>query len=91
MPTPAGVPGRLPPERDLRAEYGAARNTLRKGVSAISADGSVTHNVGHGTFIAPETAEFGEIMKNVTGDADGAAAAMRGHMDAIHMNLFGRR
>jgi DNA-binding GntR family transcriptional regulator len=24
-------------------------------------------------------------------DAEGAAAAMRGHMDVIHVNLFGRR
>lgn len=58
---------RLPPERDLAAEYGAARNTVRKALDAIGAEGRVTRAVGQGTFLADETAELGEIMKTVTG------------------------
>ena len=58
---------RLPAERDLAAEYGAARNTVRKALDAIGAEGRVTRAVGQGTFLAEETAEFGEIMKTVTG------------------------
>ena len=68
---------RLPPERDLAAEYGAARNTVRKALNAIGADGAVTRNVGHGTFIAPETAEFVEIMKNLTGVSPADLMAVR--------------
>jgi DNA-binding FadR family transcriptional regulator len=68
---------RLPPERDLATEYGAARNTVRKALNAISADGTVQRNVGQGTFIAPEAAEFGEIMKNVTGVSPADLMAVR--------------
>jgi len=58
---------RLPAERDLAAEYGAARNTVRKALEQIGAEGRVTRAVGQGTFLAGESAEFGEIMKTVTG------------------------
>lgn len=58
---------RLPAERDLAVEYGAARNTVRKALDAIGAEGRVTRAVGQGTFLAGETAEFGDIMKTVTG------------------------
>jgi DNA-binding FadR family transcriptional regulator len=68
---------RLPPERDLAAEYGAARNTVRKALTAIGADGTVQRNVGQGTFIAAEAAEFGEIMKNVTGVSPADLMAVR--------------
>jgi DNA-binding FadR family transcriptional regulator len=68
---------RLPPERDLAAEYGAARNTVRKALNAIGADGTVKRNVGQGTFIASETAEFGEIMKSVTGVSPADLMAVR--------------
>jgi DNA-binding FadR family transcriptional regulator len=68
---------RLPPERDLAAEYGAARNTVRKALTAIGGDGTVQRNVGQGTFIAPEAAEFGEIMKNVTGVSPADLMAVR--------------
>lgn len=68
---------RLPPERDLAAEYGAARNTVRKALDAISSEGRVTRAVGQGTFIAQEAAEFGEIMKNVTGVSPADLMAVR--------------
>ncbi len=58
---------RLPPERDLAAQYGAARNTVRKALDAIGAEGRVTRSVGQGTFLAEDTAEFGTIMKAITG------------------------
>jgi DNA-binding FadR family transcriptional regulator len=69
--------GRLPPERDLAAEYGAARNTVRKALLAIEQDGTVQRTVGSGTFIAPEAAEFTEIMKNVTGVSPADLMAVR--------------
>jgi DNA-binding FadR family transcriptional regulator len=69
--------GRLPPERDLAAEYGAARNTVRKALRTIEQDGTVQRAVGSGTFMAPEAAEFGEIMKNVTGVSPADLMAVR--------------
>jgi DNA-binding FadR family transcriptional regulator len=69
--------GRLPPERDLAAEYGAARNTVRKALHAIEQDGTVHRNVGQGTYLAPEAAEFGDIMKSVTGVSPADLMAVR--------------
>ena len=43
--------GRLPPERELAAEYGVARNTVRRAVEAIAHEGTVERHVGRGTFV----------------------------------------
>jgi DNA-binding FadR family transcriptional regulator len=43
---------RLPNERDLAAEYGVARNTIRAAVDKIAAEGALTREVGRGTFLA---------------------------------------
>lgn len=59
--------GRLPPERELATEFGAARNTVRKALEAIAAEGGVTRTVGQGTFPTGDAAEFSQIMKTVTG------------------------
>lgn len=58
-------------------EYGAARNTVRKALEAIGAEGMVNRHVGQGTFFAQEAAEFGEIMKNVTGVSPADLMAVR--------------
>jgi DNA-binding FadR family transcriptional regulator len=43
--------GRMPPERDLAIEFGVARNTVRRAVSFLEADGTVVRHVGRGTFL----------------------------------------
>lgn len=43
---------RLPAERDLVDQFGIARNTLRKVMDQLEADGVITRHVGRGTFIA---------------------------------------
>ncbi len=68
---------KLPAERELASEYGAARNTVRKALDAIGAEGMVNRHVGQGTFLAQEAAEFGEIMKNVTGVSPADLMAVR--------------
>jgi DNA-binding FadR family transcriptional regulator len=68
---------RMAQGRDLATEYGAARNTVRKALDAIGAEGKVVRNVGQGTFLAQEAAEFGEIMKNVTGVSPADLMAVR--------------
>ena len=47
---PAGY--RLPAERDLVAQFGIARNTLRKVMDQLESEGVITRHVGRGTFIA---------------------------------------
>lgn len=47
---PAG--SRLPTERDLAIRFGAARNTVRKTMSRLAAEGLVVRHVGRGTFVS---------------------------------------
>jgi DNA-binding FadR family transcriptional regulator len=46
---------RLPNERELAAEYKVARNTLRRAMDRIVSDGTVTREVGRGTFLRQNT------------------------------------
>lgn len=46
--------GRMPPERDLAVEFGVARNTIRRAVSLLEEDGTVTKQSGRGTFLQAE-------------------------------------
>ena len=59
--------GRLPAERELAAEYGVARNTVRRAVEAIAHDGTVERHVGRGTFVNGGAAELADIVQRVTG------------------------
>lgn len=46
--------GRMPPERDLASEFGVARNTIRRAVSLLEEEGTVTKQSGRGTFLQAE-------------------------------------
>lgn len=59
--------GRLPAERELAAQYGVARNTVRRAVEAIVYDGTVERHVGRGTFLNGATSELANILQRVTG------------------------
>lgn len=41
----------LPPERDLAATYGIARNTLRRLLAELTEEGLLERHVGRGTFV----------------------------------------
>ena len=43
---------RLPPERQLAAELGIGRNTVRRALALLEQDGLIVRHVGRGTFIA---------------------------------------
>ena len=62
---PAG--SRLPPERDLAAQLGVSRPSLREALVALEIDGSVEIRMGSGVYVcvqpvapAAQTAAFGE-------------------------------
>jgi DNA-binding FadR family transcriptional regulator len=69
--------GRLPAERDLAAEYGVARNTVRRAVDAIAGDGTVERQIGRGTFLNGGTGELAGIMQRVTGVSPADLMAVR--------------
>ena len=59
---------RLPNERELAAEYKAARNTVRSAIDKIAADGSVTREVGRGTFLRHDSRiEYMNVVQKLTG------------------------
>src|SRR6202046_394056 len=58
---------RLPNERELAAEYKVARNTLRSAIDKVAADGSVTRQVGRGTFLRHDSRNFLKIIQKLTG------------------------
>jgi DNA-binding FadR family transcriptional regulator len=59
--------GRLPAERELAAQYGVARNTVRRAVEAIAHDGTIERHVGRGTFVNGGETELADIVQRVTG------------------------
>ncbi len=52
---PAG--GRMPSEKDLHDEFGLARETIRRALAVLRAEGLIDIRHGHGTFVveAPPT------------------------------------
>jgi DNA-binding FadR family transcriptional regulator len=42
---------RLPPERDLSAQFGMARNTVRRALKSLEDAGRLVRHVGRGTFV----------------------------------------
>lgn len=47
----AGEGTRLPPERQLAAEFGVSRSEIRKALARLELDGRLSREVGRGTFI----------------------------------------
>ncbi len=62
---------RLPPERDLAAEFGLARNTLRQALKKLEDQGVLVRQVGRGTFVQraaepPPSGDFLGRMRNAS-------------------------
>src|SRR5262245_1662347 len=55
---------RLPTERELATDYGAARNTVRKTMVRLSSEGLVERHVGRGSFVAAPKA----LASNISDD-----------------------
>ncbi|KAF1020392.1 MAG: putative L-lactate dehydrogenase operon regulatory protein [Paracidovorax wautersii] len=70
---PAGY--RLPAERDLVEQFGIARNTLRKVMDQLEADGAITRHVGRGTFVAETLAPAHDAAQTLLQRIHGASPA----------------
>ena len=59
---------RLPTERNLAAEYGVARNTVRRAFDQLEADGLLKRKVGRGTYLrSKETDGIAAIVRRMEG------------------------
>ena len=59
---------RLPNERELAREYKVARNTVRSAIDKLALDGSVTREVGRGTFLRHESPiDLLNLIQKLTG------------------------
>ena len=59
---------RLPAERDLAAEFGVSRNTIRLALQRLEEAGALVRQVGRGTFLAAEESPtLAAIVKRMEG------------------------
>ena len=59
---------RLPNERDLASQYSVARNTVRSAIDKIASDGSVSRQVGRGTFLRHDRrVDFMNVIQKLAG------------------------
>ncbi|HEY1940880.1 MAG TPA: FCD domain-containing protein [Roseiarcus sp.] len=62
--------GALPNERDLARAYGVARNTLRKALDELEAEGRLSRQVGRGTQVRePIDRDLAAIMGQILGSS----------------------
>ncbi len=71
-----GPGGKLPTERELATRFGMPRNTVRKTLAQLEAEGTITRHVGRGTFLAG-TGGFPSDSINHTSPAELMEARMR--------------
>ena len=62
----------MPSEKDLHDEFGLARETVRRALAVLRAEGLVEIRQGHGTFVA----EIPERVELRPGDSATSAAAV---------------
>jgi DNA-binding FadR family transcriptional regulator len=72
-----GPGSRLPTERQLAADLGATRTTVRRALAVLEADGHISREVGRGTFLrdARGTRAGADGGSAAPGDGDGGPAA----------------
>ncbi|MBR0848986.1 FadR family transcriptional regulator [Bradyrhizobium diazoefficiens] len=75
-----GGPGtRIPPERQLAAQFGVSRSEIRKALARLELDGRLSREVGRGTFVrAP--AEAGASHLDVLRDSTSPRNAMEARL-----------
>lgn len=63
---------RIPPERELAAQFGVARNTIRRAIVLLGNSVAITREVGRGTFVE---AKDGGALADVIVRMEGASPA----------------
>ncbi len=58
---------RIPPERDLAAQFGVARNTVRRAMAFLKDEGAIAGHVGRGTFVQAKDRALTEIVTRMLG------------------------
>ena len=59
---------RLPAERELAAELGVARNTVRRALNQLAEDGLLLRQIGRGTFVAADDSDsLSAIVRRLAG------------------------
>ena len=71
-----GPGGKLPTERELATRFALPRNTVRKTLAQLEAEGAITRHVGRGTFLA-DTGGFPADSNTHTSPAELMEARMR--------------
>lgn len=62
------VQGRkLPTERVLASRFNVARNTIRRALSRLEAQGAIERRIGSGTFVAANRAELSSLTEDALG------------------------
>lgn len=74
-----GPGARLPTERELEQRFGVARNTLRKALKRLEAEGAIIRHVGRGTFVAPvaTAADPAPLMQRLRGASPAEVMELR--------------
>jgi DNA-binding FadR family transcriptional regulator len=66
---------RLPTERELEIELGVARNTLRKGLKRLEAEGRIVRQIGRGSFVSDRVSHGGSKAQNILDRVLGSSPA----------------
>ena len=69
-----GPSGRLPPARDLAAQFCVSRAELRKVLSLLEAEGQIRRHVGRGTFLAKDPPAPGPADEDIAARTSPLAA-----------------
>ena len=78
---------RLPTEIELMAEFRAGRNTIRKAMHALQAEGKIVRQVGSGTFVAELRAAGRPARPGGAGQAAVSVARLANPSDVMELRL----
>lgn len=85
------VGSRIPPEPELVAQLGVARNTIREAVRALAHNGLLDIRQGAGTWVVA-TSELAGVMQRRFASADpGQVTELRGTLEAAAAGMAARR
>ncbi len=76
-----GPGARLPTERQLAADMGATRTSIRHALAVLQAQGRISREVGRGTFLRQDPAQRGQALAGAPGLAGTSRDSVAGPAD----------